>query len=172
MNNKIVLKPGQRIRTLGLYQPYATLMLHGKIETRIVGSVVDKKTRKRKWRKPPFPFGKYLIYATLKSYDFFDVQRISAKDADRIHVLEASDDWATYHLRGVAICVGDLVEIIDPITPDTKNTFVDYLEPTEDERRVGLVFQNVERIVPFPIKGKQGIGFVESADINKIEIIF
>ena len=45
-----------KIRTLGFYQPFGSLMLHGKIETRWV----------RKGKKPPFPLGKYIFYTTQK----------------------------------------------------------------------------------------------------------
>lgn len=45
-----------KIRTLGFYQPFGTLMLHGKIETRWV----------KVGKKPPFPEGKYLFYSTQK----------------------------------------------------------------------------------------------------------
>jgi hypothetical protein len=166
-NNKIILQPGQRIRTLGLYQPFATLMLHGKIETRWVGS-----SRNGKLKKPPFPFGKYLIYSTKKAYDYFEVLNIAGKHHAEILKLEAGEDWATYHLKGCAICIGDLVDIIDPIKKTTKNTFVKYAPALNGCRRVGLVFQNIQRIKPFEFKGgKQGIGFLHWTDVEKIEII-
>lgn len=166
MHNKIILKPGQRIRTLGLYQPFAGLMLHGKIETRMV--IID--------RKPPFPFGKYLIYATKKEYHPSDVKHIAGRYYNSVVEIQRKDP-ETFKILGMGICVGDLVEIIDPVERWNQKTFVDLpaieydVHNWPERRRVGLVFQNVERIKPFEIKGKQGIGFLSDAEVDKIEII-
>ena len=155
-----------KIRTLGLYQPFASLMLHGKIETRLVA--ID--------RKPPFPIGKYLIYSTKKVYLFDEakdlVMRRYAEDANRVLKGEP-----TRQMRGYALCIGFLKEIIDPIEPWNAKTFVDLPSIVNDGngwpawRRVGLVFENMKRIEPFEFKGKQGIGFLSEEDQKKIKII-
>jgi len=159
-----------KIRTLGLYQPYATLMLHGKIETRWVA--VGK--------KPPFPLGKYLIYATQKCYNFHDAEKLMGDQVDKAHEkfrLEFQfgssgtlNPKTKSFLLGHAICIGDLVSIIDPILPSTTDTYVEYVAPCS-RRRVGLVFENMKRIEPFQFKGKQGIGFLTPEDEAKIKYI-
>jgi hypothetical protein len=159
----------ETIRTLGLYQPFAGLMLHGKIETRFV----------RNGRKPPFPLGKYLIYSTLKSYDVYGGGIVYAGGLDNICTPEQihqildlmNSDAPAFNTFGSALMLADLAYIIDPITPDIENTFVQYVAPDSTHRRVGLVFENVQRIKPFAFKGKQGIGFLTDEQRAQIEII-
>lgn len=161
----------ETIRTLGLYQPYATLMLHGKVETRWVSGK----------KKPPFPFGKYLIYSTIKCYGFDEAMDMMGDQEAEARVLFRKEFEMGHSgtinphsrnlLLGHAIGIGDLIEIIDPITPDTNvRTFVEYVEPCS-RRRVGLVFENMRRIKPFPFKGKQGIGFLTSEQKQLIEFV-
>ncbi len=152
-----------KIRTLGLYQPFAALMAFGKIETRFV----------RQGRKPPFPLGKYLIYACRKGYSVLDgdlVNICTPAQADQIEELLMENDFLFCEF-GSALMIGDLVSIIDPLTNVIESTFVDYIPPDEKERRVGLVFENMRRIKPFPFKGKQGIGFLSDEDKAKIEYL-
>src|SRR6478609_1851248 len=137
------------IRTLGLYQPFAALMAFGKVETRFV----------KQGRKPPFPLGKYLIYSCKKGYDTLGgglINICTPAQEEKIEELLMANDFLFCEF-GSALVIGDLVRIIDPLTPDVENTFVDYIPPDEKERRVGLIFENVSRIKPFPFKGKQGI---------------
>ncbi len=156
------------IRTLGLYQPFASLMLHGKIETRLV--TID-------W-KPPFPLGKYLIYSTKKFYHPEDCKHVMGNYYDYANRILHNEKFhePTIDLRGYALCLGDLVSIADPIRP-CKETFVDLPAVVMDIhnypawRRVGLVFENMKRIKPFPFKGKQGIGFLSDADKDKIKFV-
>jgi hypothetical protein len=159
-----------KIRTLGLYQPFASLMLHGKIETRWVP--VGK--------KPPFPLGEYLIYATQKCYSFAQgLDLMGDQQSQALNIFKTEFDLGEKGtinpttrrlITGHAICIGNLVSIIDPILPSTKNTFVEYIAPCS-RRRVGLVFENMKRIEPFPFKGKQGIGFLSEEDQAKIKFI-
>ena len=142
--------PFYLVRTLGLYQPFATLMLHGKVETRWV----------RKGKKAPFPLGRYLIYSTKKYYKpsqelatlcgYVNYNRL-------MQIVQGKDEtWP----NGRAICIGDLVKIIDPICPPfNQNTFVNNEWETQTHRRVGLVFENVKRVKPYEFTGKQGVGF-------------
>lgn len=159
------------IRTLGLYQPFASLMMHGKIETRWI----------RKGRKPPFPLGKYLIYATKKPYGLPELSQIAGNQYDRIKQII----HGTRVEYGKALCVGDLVKIIYVLPGMEKETFVDchkttrikYLKtnvaPIEVHQvMIGLIFENVRRIKPFPFEhGKQGIGFLQPQDVEKIEYV-
>jgi hypothetical protein len=171
-----MIEKSEVVRTLGLYQPFAGLMLHGKIETRLVGRYWDPINEKIVDRKPPFPLGKYLLYATKKPFDVFGVAKISGRFYDRLSTIQHGDYWKDFHLFGMAICVGDLTEIIDPISPQPA-TFVDLdcvvfdISNYPTHRRVGLVFKNIQRIEPFPFKGKQGIGFLSDADKSKIKFL-
>lgn len=157
----------QKIRTLGLYQPFAGLMLHGKIETRMV--IIDK--------KPPFPLGKYLIYSTKKKYSPSEVEHIAGQFYNILSRIENGEDCAIFQEFGKAICIGDLVDIIDPVKDYEPKTFVDLPAIEFDvhhwpaRRRVGLRFENIQRIKPFPFNGKQGVGFLSEKDKLKIELV-
>lgn len=148
-----------KIRSLGLYQPYAGLMLFDKIETRWVGF----------GRKAPFPLGVYLIYATQKALSRYDVFKVSG---DRYkEICNRADTFPEFQLRGSAICVATLVEIVDPWTPDNPRFargYVkhEYYHPTH--RRVGLVFDGVRAVQPFAFKGKQGVGILTAEEEAKI----
>lgn len=164
------------IRTIGLYQPFATMMLYGKIETRWVDV----------GRKAPFPLGTYLFYSCKKEYDMEDVMHLSGQhfgilDNNYSHDLDGPHPWGL----GSAGAIGQLVSIIDPLVPpfDVK-TFIDdgkwkrtvtrtstdgKLRKSVDQRRIGLVFRNVTKIVPFPITGKQGVGFLDNKYRQQIQ---
>jgi len=163
----------EKVRSLGLYQPYAGLMAHGKIETRWV----------RKGRKVPFPKGKYLLYATLKKYSVQEVSQISGNEYGRIFGL-VSQDPESFLLTGHAMFLADLVKHIYVVPGMEKETFVDCRYNTRvkvikageikietHQVMVGLIFENVQRIEPFPFKGKQGIGILTDADKLKIKPI-
>lgn len=163
-----------KIRTLGLYQPYAHLMLHGKIETRWI----------RRGRRIPFPNGKYLLYATKKEYTLQQLSQIAGSQYTRITEKINGVDL----VRGAAIAVGDLVKKIYILPGMENETFVDCRETTRikfiaarvagslipikvSQVMVGLIFENVRPIKPFPFKGKQGIGFMTEEDKAKIEYL-
>lgn len=147
------------IRTLGLYQPYAGLMLHGKLETRFI----------RNTRKPPFPLGTYLIYSTKKSYTEATWMVLSSMHVKRIREIRhvSGNDC---HALGKALCVADLVEIIDPLLVGVHDeaAMVDIRSADNDGRLVGLRFENVLKIEPFVIQGKQGVGLLTPAEKAKI----
>jgi hypothetical protein len=146
----------EKIRTLGLYQPYAELMMHGKIETRWI----------RKGSKPPFPKGRYLLYATKKEYTLTQLSIIAGDQYERINEII---NGLTL-LRGTALAVGDLVKHIYIVPGMEDQTFVRYRPPLA-KVMVGLIFENVRRIKPFPFKGKQGVGFLSEEDKKKIEYL-
>lgn len=161
----------ETIRTLGLYQPYATLMLHGKIETRWVDQT----------KKPPFPKGKYLIYSTKKSYTPQEFKHIAGEHADRAIDLVKDDESL---LNGFGLCIGDLWSL-RPMTTATmhvgfvglKNLPAGSLNSIDDfigiDGRIlwGLSFTNMRRIKPFPFKGKQGIGFLTAEQKQLIQFV-
>lgn len=153
------------IRTIGLYQPYASLMLNGKLESRWVAAD----------RKPPFPKGKYLIYATKKEYSNEEFQRIAGMFWDKAMSILRTEK--TKHLTGVGLAIGELyrVESIRTIS-QCDEAFVEPPSPLDDSEQFtydshclwGLRFKDVKRIKPFPFKGKQGVGFLSEEDKKKI----
>lgn len=188
------------IRTLGLYQPYATLMMppYNKIETRWV----------KAGKKPPFPLGQYLIYSTKKAYPTKEVKEISGGYYEEVRkniiaesirtspaypnrhgVRWINADGSVEFLNGHALCIGELVELktYSPVLgigsfvemhPDAHYTAdFDSNEPDQGEFVVDnyvlwcLIFDNMKRIDPFPFKGKQGVGLLSFADREKIKYI-
>jgi hypothetical protein len=155
------------IRTLGLYQPYAELMLHGKIETRWI----------RAGTKPPFPLGPYLLYACKADYPLQTLSQIAGEKQYK-RITEIINGLKL--VRGAALCTGDLVKIIYIVEGMEDETFVRYQGPMEfvskhgtmvKKVRVGLIFENVRRIKPFPFKGKQGVGILSDIDMALIEYL-
>jgi hypothetical protein len=169
------------IRTLGLYQPYAGLVMDGKkpIETRWI----------RRGRKAPFPPGVYLIYATKKSYTIPESAQLMGNQWPRfkeIYNAKGSADW-TFAREGSALCLVEITKHVyiipnDPIME--AETWVRYDGPvTEGKRKkdgtvesvtyvlVGLVIGTVLPIEPFTFKGKQGVGFLSDSDKTKIKFL-
>lgn len=165
------------VRTLGLHQPFAGLMLHDKVETRWV----------RQGRKAPFPLGKYMIYSTLTPYSPHETSLIAGNQYDRIRDLKSiyrpGVVLPEFIKLGHGLCVGDLEKVIYIIPNDAimeRETFVHYTGPVvriDKKGReqtyilVGLVFKNIQKIEPFRFKGKQGIGFLSDADKSKIKLL-
>lgn len=157
-----------KIRTLGFYQPFGTLMLHGKIETRWV----------REGRNPPFPLGKYLFYTTQKSCDDATLLEWCGEEIMMSIVKEVLND-ETRTLSGYAIAVGDLWKTEQLKKPEEAKSFVKFIgnktfetkEGWDAKTQWGLHFENVKRIEPFKWNfGKQGVGFVPESELNKIKI--
>lgn len=156
----------ETIRTLGLYQPYAQLMFHGKIETRWI----------RQGTKPPFPLGEYLLYSCKQEYPVQTVSQMAGeKQFKRIKELTHG---ATL-LKGHALMLGTLKKIIYVVPGMENETFVMYQGPQQyvNKRgnivtrvRVGLIFENIRAIKPFPFKGKQGVGILSDQDRAKIKL--
>ncbi len=147
-----------KIRTLGFYQPFGSLMLHGKIETRWV----------RKGKKPPFPLGKYLFYTTQKSWDLFTLYEWCGPQI-MLNINSTLQDDKTKKLKEVALGIGDLVEVRPLTIADQPLAFVKYIgEKYEfingievEKVQWALIFKNVQPISPFEFKdGKQGVGFL------------
>lgn len=149
----------ERIRTLGLYQPFGTLMHHGKIETRWV----------KKGKKPPFPLGLYLIYSTKKMYEAPELYEISGrKGVEWMNEVLRNDN--TIDKCGYALSIGELYQVSKMTRDIELECFVQYRE-SETHDLHALRFKNVKRLEPYQWKyGKQGIGFVPKEEYKNIII--
>lgn len=155
------------IRTLGFYQPFCSLMIYGKIETRWVTD----------GRKPPFPLGKYILYST-KAY-CSNATLLQWCGAElMLHISETLKEDKTQFLNEHAIAIGELKSISIYKKHQEQKGFVlhkglKYYEGiTIPKIQWGLHFENVQAIVPFKWKfGKQGVGFVPESEISKIRIL-
>ncbi len=143
------------IRALWWKQPFASLMLHGKIETRTYPTKVR---------------GKVLICTTLNPFNLFDLGKIcGAKIFSKIFSLFNidPDNWPHVKLpMGKAIAIGDLVDCRKMTPQDEDRCFVEY-----NDQRWCWVFENVEAIEPFEIKGKQGWAILSEEEKLKIKIL-
>jgi hypothetical protein len=140
------------IRALSWNQPYASLMLHGKIETRSYPTKVR---------------GKVLICSCVKEYNFKVVDKISTQQG-RFNIYRIlNTEPSCYNLpKGKAIAIADLVRCRLMQPGDAPLCYVEY--------RPGLwcwVFENVQAIQPFPWKGKQGWSILDDATKAKIKIL-
>lgn len=153
-----------KIRTLGLYQPYANLMLPpaNKVETRWV----------KKGRKAGFPLGVYLIYSCLKTFTAKQFLAIAGpENYERASKILDEEDGI---LAGYALGIGTLKEvgIARFFDSDYENTFVEpAIDRTGAYQRWTLRFEGMMRIQPFPFKGKQGIGFLNDENRKKIKFL-
>jgi len=158
------LYKGQVIRTLGLHQPFATLMLRGKsIETRWI----------MRGKKPPFPKGVYALYSTSKSYSEDELRAICGHQYDRA-MRDSEGDSS--HVHNHLILVGELDKLVYVVPSMADETYIEYSE-RDTHVLVGLVFKNVRRIKPIPFvdedgrkAGKQGIGFLSGYHRRQIQI--
>lgn len=159
------------IRTMGFYEPFCSLMLKGKIETRWV----------REGKKPPFPKGKYLMYATKKEATAKDILAwcgldIQAKIAEVLGSNKEAD-WK----NGLAIGLGQLSELRHMTKEDEEMGFVKFVgtKIVKDKKGIdhlyrqwALVYKDIQPIEPFEwLYGKQGVGFVPKDEVHKIKPI-
>lgn len=135
-------------RTLSWNQPYAALMLHGKIETR---------------KRPTNVRGKVLICACKKRYDLGTIMSISGRiQYDRMSQFLVGDEAG---ITGKAIAVGDLVGCRPMTFADEDKCFVEFVSD-----KWCWVFDNVHEVEAFDFKGKQGWGFVTEDILSKIRL--
>lgn len=174
------------ILALSLKQPYADLMLKGKIETR---------TWSTSYR------GLVLICASLQPYNFSHLMGISGEwQMDRMQKILSPlmldngnskrrnfylDNWRDLFQKGVAIAVGRLVDCRLMTKEDEDKCFVKYCEPWIEEHenkktgKVKLVekqlwchiYEDVKAIELFPWKGSQGWTRVTEEQKSKIVYI-
>ncbi len=158
------------IRTIGLYQPFGSLMLpeYGKVETRWI----------REGRKPPFPEGEYLIYTTKKPVDIPTmIEWCGVQEVSRINELLLNEP--TIHYNGYAIAKAYLSAKWE-LKQEDQNTYVKFTgrktEIIKGEPVVkiqwALKAENVQRIQPFKWKhGKQGVGIVPVEELENIKVL-
>lgn len=136
------------VRALSWKQPYASMMLHGKQETRSW----DTKYR-----------GLVLICASLQPYSVPQMCSVSGAHHAR-RVLNIID--LKNVPRGHAIAVGRLVGS-RPMRPDDMDTtFVSFCEDLFVH-----IYSDVRPIKPFPWKGKQGWATLTREDKDKIILL-
>ncbi|CAB4218363.1 hypothetical protein UFOVP1596_17 [uncultured Caudovirales phage] len=137
------------IRALSWKQPFATLMLHGKIETR---------TWPTKYR------GLVLICASKQPYGFNTIKEI-AGDYQYNRIMELIIDVPLHY--GHAIAVGKLVDCRPMWKDDEDACFVQYFPSA----LWCHVYEDVRAIEPMPFKGKQGWGKLDQEFINRIKFL-
>lgn len=145
--------PNTELRALSWKQPFASLMLHGKIETRIW----DTQYR-----------GYVLICASKAPYNDSEILHIAGnKQYGRIHSICPKEP------TGVAIAIGRLVDSRFMVKGDEDACFVEYHEPwLHTSKKTGKkswkrlwchVYEDVQPIVPFEWLGSQGWSTVNDA---------
>lgn len=147
------------IRYLGWKQPYGTLMLHEKIETRTWGT---------NYR------GLVLICASQTPYSISKVLSISEAQTFRIdQIIRKVPGYELFQAKpyqhlpmGKAIAVGRLVESRQMLKSDEERTFVQY-----DPDLFCHIYEDVTPITPFEIKGCQGWKKLDSGIWDKIEFV-
>lgn len=151
----------QKLLALSWKQPYAELMLHGKIET-------------RRWAASYR--GWVMICASQKPYSFDSVFNISGKElyADIFDLLGDKSDSIMdkrFH-SGVAIGIGRLVSCVAwsdleyNHKPPPGKTFVQYYPDLYLH-----IYEDVKAIVPIPWKGTQGWKEVPMETKKQIQIL-
>lgn len=153
------------IRALSWKDPFGSLMLNGKIETR----VWDTKYR-----------GLVLICTSQKAYDNFELLRIAGNEQFGI-----INSLGMHEKHGEAIAIGRLVDSRPMVKEDEAKCFVAYREPWIEERvskKTGQtkfvecklwchVYEDVHPIFPFDWKGSQGWGKVADEIKNQIRFV-
>ncbi len=162
----------EKIMALSWKQPYAELMLHGKIETR---------TWSTNYR------GLVLICASQKGYGLYQMFDI-AGEKQMLRITDVlgrnNDHWLNNYRSGIAIAVGRLVDCRPMTIKDEDMCFVKYREPWQVDKILKNgskkmvirqlychIYEDVRAIKPFEWKGAQGWKKVEQSIIDKIEIV-
>lgn len=148
------------IRTLGFYQPFGSLMLHDKIETRWV----------KKGKKPPFPLGKYAFYTTEKYCSPHTLLDWCGEDI-LLSINSILSKEPTRNLTKHLIGYGTLIAVRPLIKEDESLAFVKFQGQktffnkdmtTTIKCQWALFFKNVKAIIPVTYNhGKQGVGFLD-----------
>ena len=155
----------ETVRALSWKQPFASLMLHGKIETR----VWDSKYR-----------GWVLICASKQPYSLKQIQQISG--IGQLHRIMESLPLGMMNQRfGVAIAVGKLaysqtmLSAVDEYIGPDKSLVIKSIENdcfVKYHPELWMhTYEDVQPIVPFDWKGKQGWCTLNDEQLNKIELL-
>ena len=143
----------KELRALNWKQPFATLMGHGKIETRVW------KTDYR---------GLVLICASKMEYTENQLIRIaSLEQFNRItEVLKIEGREKMLEARGHAIMIGELVDCRPMEITDENASFVEF-----NPQLYCHIYQNVRRIKPIPWKGSLGWRKLDPEFINQVQFL-
>lgn len=137
----------EKLLSLCWKQPFADLMLHGKIETRT-------------W--PTAYRGWVLIVATKVPYSESQVKNISGSQYDRINSLKDSLSMRT----SVAIAIGRLVNCRPMKPEDVELCFVEFYPDLYCH-----IYRNVYPIEPIPFKGHVGWNYPSDHIKKSIKIL-
>jgi len=138
----------QPIRSLSWKEPFATLMLYGKVETRPWAT---------KYR------GLVLICASKKPYTSEEVRQL-AGEVQHSRIMEGMDGIKTH--EGHAIAVGELNDCRLMYPVDANKCFIEYNPDLNCH-----IYRNVRPIEPFPYKGAQGWRKLDSSIWEQIKFI-
>lgn len=154
----------EKMLALSWKQPFAGLMLHGKVETR---------TWSTSYR------GLVLICVSAIPYSAHQAWAICGEQMTRV-----VERLPEYHNFGLAIAVGKLVGCRPMTKQDEDLCFVQYREPWEEvtilkngksktvtKRLYCHFYENVKAIKPFEWKGTQGWKTVEAEIVKSIEYL-
>ena len=143
----------KELRALNWKQPFATLMAHHKIETRV-------------WKTDYRGF--VLICASKMEYTENQLIRISGLEQfNRItDVLKMEGRQNMLDLRGYAIAVGELIDCRPMEITDENPCFVQF-----NPQLYCHVYENVRRIKPIPWKGSLGWKKLHPEFMNQIEFL-
>lgn len=139
-----------KIRALSWKNPFADLMLNGKIETR---------TWNTDYR------GLVLICVSKTGYNRTEVFNISGP-LQFSRLLETIEYKKWSEKQGFAIAVGELVDCRKMTKEDENLAFVEFYPDLYCH-----IYKNVRPIKPIPWKGTQGWKTLSQEDISKIEFI-
>lgn len=149
------------IRTLGFYEPFGSLMLHGKIETRWIMT----------GKKPPFPLGRYAFYTTQKECTCDELLEWCGEDLME-EIMKKTDHTVR---PSMLLGFGTLTNIRPMTIQDEPTAFVKYhgLKTVDTPKGMvrktqwALIFTDVKAIEPVwflddngKSLGKQGVGFL------------
>ena len=140
----------QEIRALSWKQPYASLMLHGKIETRT-------------WSTPYR--GLVLICASKVSYKESDLIGIAGSRGAQSILVKLHSEQIKEPV-GMAIAVGRLVDCRKMKPSDTDRTFTSF-----NGNLWCHVYEDVRAIEPFDWKGSQGWKKLDEETIKRIKYL-
>ena len=143
-----VIRPKDRIGALSWKEPYATLMFHGKIETRT-------------W--PTNYRGPVLICTSIKDYRIDQIMNISGeKQFERI--IDLIDDKKPEIKNGFAIATGSLMQCRPMQKSDEDKCFVWYSPDLFCH-----IYKDVRPIKPFPFKGGRKWSSITNEQFIKIK---
>ena len=140
------------MRALSWKQPFGTLMLYGKIET-------------RKWKTDYR--GPVLICISKKSYSLDELHDLCGEYVVHIIIGTLGNEPAQFDdVCGYAIAVGNLVDCKKMTPEDEDDCFIKYNPDLWCH-----FYENIREIKPIPFKGKQGWSTLDQSFIDKIEYI-